>query len=225
MTNRKGTLPVEYHEGRRRKRALKYRLARRTNEVLQTIKSYKGNEINALCDVGTADGMMLDMLNQNLNVKTAVGLDYSIELLRTNKNPELNLLRGDAIELPFKEDSFDVVVATAVIEHVPDAGKMLGECWRILKESGLCILTTPDPLFEHIATKVRHLEEEQHVKTFKLSELISLLKSKGFRVIRAEKFMMSPIGFPCEIKIEKVMKFVKLDFLLLNQLVAAQKIS
>lgn len=225
MKLEKGVLSVEYHEGRKRKRAPKYRLARRTNEVLQVIKTYKGNEIDSLCDVGTADAMMLNMLNQNLNVKTAIGLDFSIELLKTNKNPKLNLVKGDAIELPFKEDSFDVVVATAVIEHVSDAGKMLKECWRILKESGLCILTTPDPIFEHIATKFGYLEEEQHVKTFKLFELMSLLKSKGFKILKAEKFMMCPIGFPYEVKIEKIMKLAKLEFLLLNQLVAAQKIS
>ena len=165
------------------------------------------------------------MLGQNLNVKMAVGLDFSIELLKANENPRLNLLRGDAIELPFKEGAFDVVVATAVIEHVSDAGRMLEECRRILKEDGLCILTTPDPLFEHIATRVGHLEDEQHVKTFKLSELVSLLKSRGFNILKAEKFMMSPVGFPWEVKIEKIMKLAKLDFLLLNQLVAAQKIS
>ncbi len=93
LTLEKGVLSVEYHEGRGRKRALKYRLARRAKEVLQVIRTYKGNEIRSLCDVGTADGMMLDTLNQNLSVKTAVGLDWSLELLKTNQNPELNLLR------------------------------------------------------------------------------------------------------------------------------------
>ncbi|MDP2729868.1 MAG: methyltransferase domain-containing protein [Dehalococcoidales bacterium] len=225
MKSQKGVLSIEYHEERERSHALKYRLTRRTNEVLKVIKLYKGNEIENLCDIGTADGMMLDLLGQNLNIKTAVGLDFSIELLRTNKNPALNLLAGDALKLPFKEDSFDVVVATAVIEHVSDAGNMLGECWRILKEGGLCILTTPDPFFEHIATSVGHLKDKQHVKTFKLSELVYLLKAKGFQILKTEKFMMSPIGFPYEVKIERIMKLVKLDFLLLNQLVAAQKTS
>ncbi len=225
MKLQKGVLSADYHDKRERKGALKYRLSRRTNEVLRVIKSYKGDEIDSLCDIGTADGMMLDMLSRNLKIKTAVGLDFSIELLKTNENPKLNLFRGDAIELPFREDSFDVVVATAVIEHVPDAGKMLGECWRILKERGVCILTTPDPFFERIATKVGYLEEEQHVKTFRLPELVTFFRGKGFIILKAEKFMMSPIGFPGEAKIEKIMKLVKLDFLLLNQMVVAKKVS
>ena len=41
MTNKKGVLSLEYHEGRKKKLALKYRLARRTEEVLKVIKVYK----------------------------------------------------------------------------------------------------------------------------------------------------------------------------------------
>ena len=39
MKLQKGVLSIEYHDGRERKRALKYRLARRTDEVLKTIKA------------------------------------------------------------------------------------------------------------------------------------------------------------------------------------------
>jgi hypothetical protein len=88
----------------------------------------------------------------------------------------------------------------------------------------LCIVTTPDPFFEHIATRIGHLEDEQHHKTFNLQELKSLFELHGFNILKAEKFMMSPIGFPCELKIEKIMKSLGLNFLMLNQLVVAQKI-
>ncbi len=43
MTNKKGVLSLEYHEGRKKKLALKYRLARRTDEVLKAIKGYKSD--------------------------------------------------------------------------------------------------------------------------------------------------------------------------------------
>ena len=75
---KKGVLSREYHIGRKTKRSLKY-LFMRTKEVFEVIKAYKGKNIDSLCDVGTADAMMLDMLNQKLNIKTAVGLDFSSE--------------------------------------------------------------------------------------------------------------------------------------------------
>jgi ubiquinone/menaquinone biosynthesis C-methylase UbiE len=220
---KKGVLSLEYRE-KRKKRAERYRLLRRAEEVLKVIRAYKGDKIDSVLDIGTADAAMLDMLDKTLSIKTPVGLDFSIELLKTNTNPKLNLLGGDAAKLPFKGGSFDVVVATAVIEHVPEPGEMIDECNRVLKRGGICVLTTPDPLFERIATKIGHLEKGQHVKTFKLSELSSLLESRGFKVLRAEKFMMSPVGFPHEIKIEKIMKAGKLNFLLLNQLIVGQKL-
>jgi len=223
--NERGILSLEYHIGRKTKKSLRYRLFRRTEEVLEVIKTYKGDEIDAILDIGTADALMLDMLNQNLNIKKAVGLDRSIELLSTNKNPKLRLVQGDATELPFEDNSFDVVVATAVIEHVSEPEKMITECHRVLRQNGIVIITTPDPFFECIATKLRYLKEEHHQKTFRLSELKPLFESQGFKILKAEKFMMSPIGFPHEIEIEKIMKSTGFGFLLLNQLIVVQKIS
>lgn len=226
MKSQKGVLSSEYHDGRKRKRALKYRLARRTDEVLGVIKAYKSDTDSlSLLDIGTADGLMLDRLCQDLNIQTPVGLDFSAELLKTNPHHTSHFIQAEAMELPFDDGVFDVVVATAVIEHVPDAGKMLGECHRVLTEDGLCIVTTPDPFFEHIATKIGHLEDEQHNETFNLSKLKSLFEVQRFTVVKAEKFMMSPIGFPSELAIEKIMKRAMLGFLLLNQMVVGRKIN
>jgi len=220
-----GVLSLEYHLGRKTKNSWKYRLLRRTEEVLGAIRTYKGDKLDAILDVGTADAMMLDLLTQNLDIKKAVGLDSSIELLGANTNPKLDLVHGDATKLPFGDNLFDVVIATAVIEHVSEPEKIATECYRVLRQNGIVILTTPDPFFEWVATKIGHLKEEQHQKTFKLSELISLFESQDFETLKAEKFMMSPIGFPYEIEIEKFMKSVGLGFLLFNQLLVAQKIS
>ncbi|CAD6492626.1 MAG: Ubiquinone biosynthesis O-methyltransferase [Candidatus Argoarchaeum ethanivorans] len=224
MKPQKGVLSVEYHEGRERKLALKYRLARRTDEVLKAIKGYKSDiDSLSLLDIGTADGLMLNKLCQELNIKMPVGLDFSAELLKTNPHHTSHFVQADACELPFDDGVFDVVVATAVIEHVPEPEKMVTECHRVLRQDGICIFTTPDPFFEHIATKIGHLKEEQHQKTFKLPELKSLFELQGFKILKAEKFMMSPIGFPYEVKIERFMKTTGLGFLLLNQLVVGYK--
>ena len=113
--NQKGVLSSEYHEGRKKKLALKYRLARRTDEVLKAIKEYK-SDINSLLDIGTADGLMLNKLCQELNIKMPIGLDFSAELLKTNPHHTSHFVQADACELPFDDGVFDVVVATAVIE-------------------------------------------------------------------------------------------------------------
>ena len=223
MIHQKGVLHYDYYEGRERGLALKYRLFRRTNEVLKGIEKTKGLEINSLLDIGTADARMLGMLNDKLRIQNSVGLDYSEDLLHTNLKKNLHLIQADADKLPFKNNSFDVIVATAVIEHVPNPEKMLFECCRVLKKKGIVIITTPDPFFENIATKIGHLKEGQHQKTFSLNDLKQLVKNEGLNIIEAEKFMMSPIGFPFEDIIEPLIKMLGLNCLLLNQMVIGKK--
>src|SRR4029079_1303097 len=52
------------------------------------------------------------------------------------------LLRACGSARPFKNGSFDLVLSHAVIEHVPDAARYLGECRRVLTTGGRCYLST-----------------------------------------------------------------------------------
>lgn len=65
----------------------------------------------------------------------AVGADYEI------RGPiEVRL---DAAYLPFPDESFDSVLLTEVIEHVPDIDRTLREISRVLKPGGVLLLTWP----------------------------------------------------------------------------------
>jgi len=46
---------------------------------------------------------------------------------------------GDAENLPFEDNSFDVAIMDAVLEHIPDVGKAFSEVARVLKPGGLFI--------------------------------------------------------------------------------------
>lgn len=68
----------------------------------------------------------------------------SIEL--TKKNLELhgyksNLLIADAEDLPFEDNSFDVVYSFGVLHHTPDTQKAIDEIWRVLKSDGKAIIS------------------------------------------------------------------------------------
>lgn len=216
------TLDLTYHEGRQTKRALVYRLARRTAEVLRAIEAYGKASPQRILDVGTADGLMLERLQKVWPQSTFIALDMSHELL-LKASETLDPVNANAIHLPFSNNCFDVLVATAVIEHVSNPQQLVHECYRVLAPSGICIVTTPDAFFEKVATAIGHLPAEDHNKTFHLSELQTLFQENGFCLKEAQKFMISPWGFPAELIIERAMKSIGLGFLLLNQLVVAQK--
>jgi len=65
-----------------------------------------------------------------------IGMDY----LTDRSKPDVV---GSATNIPLEDSSFDTVVSTEVLEHVPDPLKALREMYRVLKPGGYLILSTP----------------------------------------------------------------------------------
>ncbi len=58
---------------------------------------------------------------------------------------------SDILNIPVKDDSFDIVLCTEVLEHIPHPELALKEFNRILKENGKLILTAPFASLTHFA--------------------------------------------------------------------------
>jgi len=218
-----GAMKAKYHREREENIAPKYRLKRRTYEVIRAIKKYHPDEIKSILDIGTADGLMLSAIKKEFPETECVGLEYSQELIDTCQDKKIKVVQGDAQNPPFPDNSFDAASATALIEHISDPMKMLRAIRRVLKPGGIFIVTTPVPIFDDIAQLIGHIEKEIHQETFYLKKLKRFFQEAGFEVPETRKFMLSPIGFPKELLIEDIIRFLKLDFILLNQLIVGRK--
>lgn len=216
-----GVLNIDYHYQRKKRRSYRYRLWRRGQEVVRIIETYFP-AASSLLDVGTADGLMLPILAQRFPKLRVVGLDRSWELLEAVGRMPFRVLQADATMLPVAARTFDVVSATAVIEHLHAPLHFLEDCRRVLKPGGICIITTPDPFFEQIATRLRLLPQEQHHEVMNLDSVKKLVQASGMEVITAEKFMLSPVGFPFEIFWEQLVRRMGLGGLLLNQIIVGR---
>jgi len=219
----KGILNIEYARGRKTGKALQYRLRRRTSEVILSIKKHHPTGIRAMLDIGTADGLMLSCIKKEFPESHCIGLEYSEDLIAVNDDKMIEIIRGDALDLPFNNDHFEVVVAAAVIEHVPNPQQMLKETYRVLSEGGIFILTAPDPFWEHLATAVGHLGKDLHNNVMNLRELQAVFNDTNFTLLESKKFMLSPIGMPLEYTVEKIVRGLGLNFLFANQLVVGRK--
>jgi SAM-dependent methyltransferase len=217
-----GTCDAGYHEGRRTRRSLIYRLRRRTDEVLRCVRLYAVRPVSAVLDVGTADAAMLGRLGAAYPGAVCVGVDLSTELLQIARSEGVPLLRADAQTLPLRGRAFDLVVATAVIEHVPQPFRLVQEAAACLRPGGLLVVTTPDPFWEQVATLVGHLADEQHHVTLRLDQLAALCAEAGLQVVEARKFMLSPIGLPLETLVEGAVRALGVNGLFANQLVVAR---
>jgi len=216
-----GTCDAGYHEGRRTKASLRYRLGRRSDEVVRCARRYGPTSIETILDVGTADGLVLARLGRSFPSACRVGIDLSRELLATSIEAGQTLALADALDLPARRDCWDLVVATAIIEHVPDPKRVLAGIASCLRPGGLLVLTAPDPFWEHVATLVGHLADEQHHEVMNLGRLAALCEGAGLRVAEASKFMLSPVGMPFELPIERLVRGLRMNFLFANQVVAA----
>jgi SAM-dependent methyltransferase len=108
-------------------------------------------------------------------------------------------LRGDLTRLPFAARTFDVVVASDVLEHIPDDRSALAEVWRVLDTGGVAILTVPtydgdertyeDPRIVAPAERERAFGQPDHVRNYGI-DVVDRIAAAGFDVsmVSAESF-------------------------------------
>jgi len=92
---------------------------------------------------GTAD-WTITMAEAVGETGQATGLDFSQNMLnvgieKTKSYPQINLLQGNAMELPFPDNSFDYVTIGFGLRNVPDYMQVLSEINRVLKPGGMAV--------------------------------------------------------------------------------------
>ena len=220
-----GVLDAGYARGREDSRALRYRLARRTAEVRRAVLKHLGGAPRGILDLGTADGRMLRTLSAELGSGPAVGVEYSRTLARIAHAERKSgwIVVGDVQSVPLRAE-FDVVVATAVIEHVAEPLQVFLEAYRLLRTNGLLVVTAPDPFWESVSTRIGLLPDDgQHQDVPNLRKMRGHAEAAGLEVLVASKFMLSPIGLPWEEVWEGVLRRLGLGALMANQLLVARK--
>ncbi len=91
-----------------------------------------------ILDIGCGSSRILQSLPQ------AVGLDMQIRKLRWLRAPGRQLVQGSLSQLPFEDGSFDAVICSEVIEHIPREEIDLTDMVRVLAPGGALVLGTPD---------------------------------------------------------------------------------
>ncbi|KKR81570.1 MAG: 3-demethylubiquinone-9 3-methyltransferase [Candidatus Daviesbacteria bacterium GW2011_GWA1_41_61] len=120
---------------------------RRLNFWLEVV-DYSGKRV---LDIGCNSGIILIPLKER--GVDVVGIDISKtdidkakENLRQRKLPQGCVQVGDAKKLPFKSNSFDIVLLSDILEHVSDPEIVAQESIRVAKKRGLVLATVPNEL-------------------------------------------------------------------------------
>lgn len=91
----------------------------------------------------------------------------------------LDCIRADALHLPFDDDSFDKVIASEVMEHIPTDEIAMREVSRVLKPGGIAVVTVPRRWPERVnwlLSREYHSNSGGHVRIYSRDELESKLQ-------------------------------------------------
>jgi ubiquinone/menaquinone biosynthesis C-methylase UbiE len=186
---------------------------RSPNPVIAWIENERARQIVAevaleknVLDIGCAEGVILERIGAD----RTVGLDLSREALKKARMrmPSAKLVLGDALKLPFKDNSFDASVCSEVLEHNPEPGKILREAARVTKPGGKIVVTVPNEkniemvkaavkktgLFNFLLPRVPE-KQDWHLHSFNLE----MLKQITPKELKIEKTSNIPFIYPIRI--------------------------
>lgn len=161
--------------------------------VLQFLqKAYKNlKSPPVVLDVGCGVGSILLFLSEYS--KQLVGLDVSERAIDIAKRASMATKSHNVLfkvgYLPELPSTFDLVIATEVIEHVPDDQMFLQKIFNALNNNGLLLLSTPLSENCFVNTKLyRNFDKEVgHLRRYSEKIILNLIESGGFEIVDYKK--------------------------------------
>jgi ubiquinone/menaquinone biosynthesis C-methylase UbiE len=142
-----------------------------------------------ILDVGCGPGGNILLLKDFGRV---TGLDTSEEALKFAKSNGFDtLVQSSAVEMSFEDESFEMVVALDVFEHVEDDNSAIKESVRVLKPDGLLVATVPAYPFLWSP----HDESMHHVRRYIKKDLMSKIKKYDIEICEHTHFFMPAVPF------------------------------
>ncbi|ORA13007.1 class I SAM-dependent methyltransferase [Mycobacterium asiaticum] len=95
------------------------------------------------------------------------------------------VVRGDALNLPYSDGTFDCVIASEILEHVPQDDAAIAELIRVLKPGGTLAVSVPRWLPERVCwllSEEYHSNEGGHVRIYRASDLRDKIAGRGMEL-------------------------------------------
>lgn len=159
-----------------------------TENIISEISLKSGK----ILDVGCGDGYLLHKISKKPDFDV-YALDLTIgRLENARKNVQvLKGVRGEITHLPFKEGSFDLVICSEVLEHVPEYTSAVSQLLRVPKSNGELIVTVPNDQ-ELVEISCPYCKKKHflsgHINTFKKEEFVKLFKKNDTEIKKIRTF-------------------------------------
>jgi len=141
------------------------------------------------------------------------GIDISNEVIQhainEYKKSNIEFITGSACEIPVLDKSFDVIVSFETIEHLLDHEKMISEMFRVLKDDGVILISTPE---KSMYSEKVNFSNKFHLKELYLDDFKNILQSRfKFVDVYFQKYFCGSIFISEKVE-DNYFKFISGDF-------------
>ncbi len=126
-------------------------------------------------------GLSLDLMPADIS--RIVALDQSAEMVaRTRiKYTHVETITGSALNTPYDSGCMDLILCIGVSEYIADIDILIGEIFRVLKDTGYAILTSsPTNILNHVRKLSGH---KLYLRSD--TEMIAIISSGNFNILRS----------------------------------------
>jgi malonyl-CoA O-methyltransferase len=125
---------------------------------------------NRVLDLGCGPGLFTQVLQDDYPKASVIGYDIAYNMLSIlqKDHPQVPLVNGDMMQLPFASASFDLIFANQVIHWAESLPQVFQELYRILTPGGCLLLTTLGPdTFQEIHHAFHNIDSYVHANVFR----------------------------------------------------------
>ena len=136
--------------------------------------------------------------------KNLKNLDYTTTDL---KSPIADV-KADICNLPFKDNSYDIIFCNHVLEHIPDDTKAMQELYRVLKPSGMAILQIPQDLDRDTTFEDDSItDKKERAKVFGQYDHVRIYGLDYFDKLRNIGFKVEEVNYTATLSAEAIKKY------------------
>jgi SAM-dependent methyltransferase len=164
---------------------------KRCDEIVAEFAPYR--QTARLLDVGFGAGTLMEAAARA--GWTVSGVEVSQTAAEHVRGLGFDVFCGELKDAQYPDDYFDVVMASEVLEHVPEPRPLIAEMARIVRPGGLLWATTPHGRgisSKTLGLKWSVISPPEHLQLFSLGSIRALLREAGFRRVRVATHGMNP---------------------------------
>ncbi|GAG01367.1 unnamed protein product, partial [marine sediment metagenome] len=161
-------------------------------KYVKTLKQYYHKPIEVILDIGGGSGGLIKCFSDLYTPILSIMLDYDLDWAEVAKlrNPNVDIVRGDATNLPFKRNSIDLVISQAMLEHIKDYDNAIKEMCEVAKNVSF-IAWNPNKLF---VFDFGHLDAPVAIFPKKIAKYIAIWWHRIRRTGRTEENIIGSLN-------------------------------